>query len=185
LPLSTRITSLAFLIYAPLSVGALTWAWFGQGRLAWSLSSPWMDAPYPARLAASLGLGLALAVLVVASTPWLTRRAAWARALQAEMKPIIDELSPTDILFLALASGIAEELFFRGAMQPVLGLIVTSLIFGAVHSGPKPVFLWWSAWAFVMGLLFGGIFELTGVLWGPVLGHVLINQRNIRFMKGH
>ncbi len=101
------------------------------------------------------------------------------------MKPIIDELSPTDILFLALASGIAEELFFRGAMQPVFGLLVTSLIFGAVHSGPKPVFLWWSAWAFVMGLLFGGIFELTGVLWGPVLGHVLINQRNIRFMKGH
>ena len=185
MPLSTRITSLAFLIYAPLSAGALAWAWFGQDRWAWSLSSPWLEASYPARLAASVGLGLALALLVVMSTPWLTRRASWARALQAELQPIIEELSSTDIVLLAFASGVAEELFFRGAMQPALGLFVTSAIFGAVHTGPRRVFLWWSVWAFVMGLVFGAIFEATGVLWGPALGHVLINQRNMSFMKGH
>ncbi len=101
------------------------------------------------------------------------------------MRPIIEGLSATEILVLALTSGLAEELFFRGAMQPALGLLGTSLIFGAVHTGPKRVFLWWSAWAFVMGLLFGAIFEATGVLWGPVLAHVLINERNMSFMKGH
>jgi membrane protease YdiL (CAAX protease family) len=185
LPLSTRITSLAFWIYAPLSVGALAWAWFGQDRLAWSLSSPWMNTPYAARLLSSLGMGLALALFVIASTPWLLRRAAWARRLHEELKPIIEELSATEIFVLALASGVAEELFFRGAMQPALGLLATSLIFGAVHTGPKRVFLWWSMWAFVMGLAFGAIFEATGVLWGPVVAHVLVNQRNMTFMKGH
>jgi len=80
---------------------------------------------------------------------------------------------------------VAEELFFRGALQPVIGLLATSLIFGAVHTGPKRVFLWWSLWAFLVGLSFGVIFEATGVLWGPVLAHVLVNQRNMTFMRGH
>jgi len=173
------------LIYAPLSVAALAWAWFGQGRWAWSLSSPWMHAPYEARFLASLGAGLALAALVIISTPWLLRRASWARALHEELKPIIDDLSATEILFLAVTSGVAEELFFRGALQPVIGLLGTSLIFGAVHTGPKRVFLWWSLWAFLMGLLLGVIFEATGVLWGPIVAHVLVNQRNMTFMKGH
>ena len=101
------------------------------------------------------------------------------------MKPIVETLSSAEIFFLALASGFAEELFFRGAMQPVVGLIVTSLVFGAAHTGPKRVFLVWSIWAFVMGLAFGLIFEATGVLWGPVLSHVLINDRNMTYMRGH
>lgn len=126
-----------------------------------------------------------LAAAVIATTPALIKRAAWARALHRELKPIVEPLSSSEILLLALASGFAEELFFRGAMQPGLGLLLTSIIFGAVHTGPKRVFLAWSFWAFVMGLLFGAIFELTGVLWGPVLAHVLINERNMAYMKGH
>jgi membrane protease YdiL (CAAX protease family) len=185
LPLSTRITWLAFLIYAPLAVAALAWAWFGQDRLPWALSAPWLDATYTARLGLSLGLGALLAAAVIATTPWLVQRAAWARALHEEMKPIVEPLSSAQILLLASTSGFAEELFFRGAMQPSLGLLVTSLIFGAVHTGPKRVFLAWSAWAFVMGVLFGLIFEATGVLWGPVLAHVLINDRNMTYMRGH
>jgi membrane protease YdiL (CAAX protease family) len=133
----------------------------------------------------SVGLGMALALVVVKTTPPLIERTAWARALHDEMKPIVESLSAMQISFLAVSSGLAEELFFRGAMQPVLGLFATSVIFGAVHTGPKRVFLAWSIWAFVMGLLFGLIFEATGVLWGPVFAHVLINDRNLTYMKGH
>ena len=163
--------------------------WPGPGSavidLAWSLDASWLTASYPVRLALSLSLGLALAIVVVAATPALVKRTAWARALHAELKEIISPLSPTEIALLALASGLGEELFFRGALQPVLGLLLTSLIFGALHVGPKKVFLAWTFWAFVMGLLFGSIFELTGVLWGPVLAHVGINQRNMTFIRRH
>jgi len=185
LPLSTSITALAFLIYAPLSVAAVAWARLGQDRWPWSLSWPWLGGAYEARLAASLALGLAVATLVVVVTPWLVRRTTWARALVEELRPIVAELSSAEIAFLALVSGLAEELFSRGAMQPAIGLVTTSLIFGAVHTGPKRVFLWWAAWAFAMGLVFGAIFEATGVLWGAVLAHALINQRNMMFIKGH
>jgi membrane protease YdiL (CAAX protease family) len=84
---------------------------------------------------------------------------------------------------LALTSGVAEELFFRGGMQPVLGLLATSVIFGALHVGPREVFPAWAIWAFLLGLVLGSIFALTGMLWGPILAHVWINQRNMMFLK--
>ncbi len=185
LPSPTPITKIALIIYVPLALVALAWAWLAENRLAWSLDSSWLSASYPSRLGLSLALGFALALVVVSATPVLVKRTAWARELHAELKEIISPLSPTEITLLALASGLGEELFFRGALQPVLGLLLTSLIFGALHVGPKKVFLAWTFWAFVMGLLFGSIFELTGVLWGPVLAHVGINQRNITFIRRH
>ncbi|KPK15602.1 MAG: hypothetical protein AMJ62_08790 [Myxococcales bacterium SG8_38] len=144
-----------------------------------------MAAPFRTRLAVSLGLGLGVALVVVALTPRLVERAEWARALHAELKTIIAPLSKPEITMLALASGVAEEIFFRGAMQPVLGLVVASLIFGAFHLGPRKAFPAWAIWAFALGLLFGIIFELTGTLWGPVLAHVWINQRNMLFLRRH
>lgn len=185
MPSPTPITKIALIVYVPLALVALAWAWLDGHRLAWSLDAHWLTASYPVRLALSLALGLGLALLVVAATPALIKRTAWARALHAELKEIISPLSPAEITLLALASGLGEELFFRGALQPVLGLLLTSLIFGALHVGPKKVFLAWTFWAFVMGLLFGLIFELTGVLWGPVLAHVGINQRNMTFIRRH
>ena len=142
-----------------------------------------MHGSHALRLLVSLGLGLGLALAVVAMTPVFVERARWARALHEELAELIQALAPSEITVLALSSGIAEELLFRGAMQPVLGLLLSSAIFGLVHVGPRKVFLAWITWAFVMGLLFGLIFELTGVLWGPVLAHVWINQRNMSYIR--
>lgn len=183
MPSYVRITSLAAAVYLPLSAIALVWAWLRDGRPAWDLDAAWMSDPYPTRLLVSLGLGLLLGLAVVAATRLLVAHTQWARELQRELRAIVGDLSAGELTWLALLSGFAEELFFRGAMQPVLGLWLTSLIFGAVHTGPKRVFLAWSVWAFVMGVLLGAIFALTGVLWGAVLAHAWINQRNMRFIQ--
>jgi membrane protease YdiL (CAAX protease family) len=185
LPSSNRIIALALAIYLPLAAIGVAWARVGQGRSVWSLQQPWLSSPLVARTAASLALGMTLAVAVVLATPVLLERAQWARALHRELEPIVAPLSRLEVVVLALTSGLAEEVLFRGAMQPAVGLFITSLIFGAVHTGPKRVFVAWSLWAFVMGLAFGLIFELTGVLWGPILAHVMINERNMTYMKGH
>ncbi len=41
--------------------------------------------------------------------------------------------SPFDRVQISLFAGVGEELFFRGAMQPVLGIWLTSLIFVGMH----------------------------------------------------
>ena len=163
----------------------MAWAWIGDDRAAWVHPSPTSAAPFVDRLTLSLALGVLLGMIVTALTPILVERTAWARALQAELEPIAKALTGRDIALLALLSGVSEELFFRGAMQPVLGLLPTSLIFGALHTGPKRAFIAWSVWAFVMGLAFGWIYDFTGVLWGPVFAHVFINQRNLAYMRRH
>jgi membrane protease YdiL (CAAX protease family) len=183
LPSSRRITSLALLIYGPLALAGVLWARIGTDRWPWSLPEPWLGAPAWARLTLSLGSGLALALVVVAVTPRLVERTRWARALEAQLREILAPLSKTQITLLAIVSGLAEEIFFRGAMQPVLGLVAASVIFGAAHLGPREVFPAWAIWAFLLGLVLGSIFALTGMLWGPILAHVWINQRNMIFLK--
>lgn len=42
--------------------------------------------------------------------------------------------NPVGIATIALSAGICEEALFRGAMQPRLGVLWTSLVFAAVHS---------------------------------------------------
>ncbi len=147
-----------------------------------SVPSLWA-APVPpelVQLAASLVLGALLAWLTVASTQLLVRRVGWARALRAEFRAALEGARDRDLVLLAVASGTAEELLFRGAVQPVLGLALTSLLFGAVHFVPSRALLPWTAWAGVMGLLLGLIYDTTGSIVGCVLAHVAINAINLR-----
>jgi hypothetical protein len=58
-------------------------------------------------------------------------------------------------LILAIAAGVGEELLFRGALQPVLGLGFTAVLFGLVHVqyGFTPILLFVIFLALVLGLI--------------------------------
>ncbi|MGE0174239.1 MAG: lysostaphin resistance A-like protein [Oligoflexales bacterium] len=88
---------------------------------------------------------------------------------------ILGPLSLVALVFLALVSSIGEELLFRVAIQPSFGLVATSIIFGLLHMGPGGGISIWSLWALCAGLLIGWMFQRTGVIWGPVLCHFLVN----------
>ena len=79
------------------------------------------------------------------------------------------------IALLALLSSVAEEAFFRGALQPGLGLAATALLFGALHIGPSRHFLPWTLMAFGLGLWLGYLFDITGTLVAPIVCHGTIN----------
>ncbi len=172
-------------LYLPLAGVACLWSWLAAGTTPFSHPEPWLAAPYTTRFALSVLGGVGLGVMVVGLTQLLVRRAAWARDLHLEFRNLLGPLDAHTIAVLALCSGVAEEMFFRGAMLPALGLVLSSVIFGAVHVGPKRLFLPWTLWAFAMGLVFGVLFAATGVLWGPIIAHILINQRNMSFILEH
>lgn len=56
-------------------------------------------------------------------------------------------------LLLASSAAIGEEIFFRGAIQPVFGLIPTTLFFTLMHS--QVLFTPGMLWIFVVGLALG------------------------------
>ncbi|MEC9071682.1 MAG: CPBP family intramembrane glutamic endopeptidase [Myxococcota bacterium] len=83
------------------------------------------------------------------------------------------------ITVLAVTSSVADEILFRGAIQPLLGLVVTSLIFGLVHGGLSPRFRVWVGFATVGGFVLGGLSDFTGNLLAPMLCHLTLNYFNL------
>ena len=142
-----------------------------QGRLSWILFFPTERAA----AATCLLWGLGGALLLIGLSLYADRNFRWARLLDREFRKILVPLGSWQIGAIALFSGTAEEVFFRGAMQPLLGLVPTSLLFGAVHLIPRRVFLPWAAYAAFAGFLLGCLFELNGALLPNTLSHVAVN----------
>ena len=126
-----------------------------------------------------LVLGLAAGGAVLAISHWMTRCTAWGEALARALAGVLEGISVPNALLLALASGIAEEMLFRGALQPQVGWLAASLLFGLLHFVPRREFLPWTGFAVVVGFLFGALFLWTGNLVAPVVAHVMVNAVNL------
>lgn len=83
---------------------------------------------------------------------------------------------------LAVASSFGEEIFFRGALVPAVGLWASSVVFAFLHIGPKLRFLPWTFSSLVAGLVFGQLFLWSGDLSGPVVAHFTVNALNLRYL---
>jgi len=128
-------------------------------------------------------IGLLLGLFVVWLSRLATKKLMWARRLHQEFRHILGPLTNKEILLLALASSIGEELLFRGALQPWIGLWPQALIFALLHIGPGIRFLPWTISAFVLGALFGVLYSELGDLGAPIVAHFTINFINLHFIS--
>jgi membrane protease YdiL (CAAX protease family) len=130
----------------------------------------------------SLALGAGTAVLVLLASNILLRRVGLLRWFANEVRRLLGPIDRQTALHLSLSSGIAEEVFFRGVMQPAVGYVTTSVLFGIVHVGPSRRYLAWTAFAVAMGFILGWILEVTGSLLGPIIAHVAVNFVNLLYI---
>ena len=112
---------------------------------------------------------------------WTARTATGSR-LAAELGAIVAGLTSGQALGLAAISGLAEEAFFRGALQPRVGWLAASLLFGLAHFHPRRELRAWSLSAALAGLGFGALFAASGDLVAPALAHALLNGLNLRWL---
>ncbi len=143
----------------------------------------WLGMGGAASLLVSLGAGVCVGALTVAGTRVLVQRVAWARALHEALRPAVRGAGDGWLLAIAMASAVGEELLFRGLLVPLLGVVLSSLLFGALHQVRGEARWGWAAWAAGMGLLFALLFAATGSLAGPIVGHLVINAANLRFLR--
>jgi len=168
-----RMRSLATWFYLVLTLAGFGWIWLRTG-------SPMPDSLLGGEPLPSAAMGLACAAAVVAASVLLLRAFPPMRWLAEEFRRWLGPLDRRTAAHLAIVSGVGEEIFFRGAMQPALGFVLTSVVFGLVHCGPDRRYFAWTAFAVVMGFLLGGILEATGSLLGPMIAHAGINYLNLR-----
>jgi membrane protease YdiL (CAAX protease family) len=148
--------------------------------------APWLVLDGPVRAGLSLVLGLALAVLLVASTRIAVERWQWARRLHADLRPVAKNLTLPSIVIIATLSSLGEELFFRGFLTPFTGgIFIQAILFGLAHQVSGPSRWVWVTWASVVGLCLGAIFVLTGSLIGPIAAHAIANAYNLMFLRNH
>jgi uncharacterized protein len=127
-------------------------------------------------------LGLAVGLFVVWLTRLATRHFRWARQLHTSFRDLLGPLTTREIVILAVASSLGEELLFRGALLPWLGVWAQAGVFALLHVGPGKRFLPWTASAFALGAAFGGLALATQNLGAPIIAHAVINFLNLRFI---
>jgi hypothetical protein len=147
---------------------ALVWG-FLRG-ISW-----WKALHWNLGLVGGAALGLGLAFISHRLFEGLSRQFESVRWLREEcMGPIARVLSPGGKLMVALASGFGEEVLFRGILLTELGLVPSSLLFALLHLGDRRM-VWMAGWAFLTGLLMGGLVLLTGNLALAVVIHICNN----------
>jgi len=137
--------------------------------------------PHWALLAGPL-VGAAIGLGVVGLTRIATRRYRWARQLHTSFHDLLGPLTGREIVILALASSIGEELLFRGALLPWLGPWWQAVVFALLHVGPGKRFLPWTLSALALGIGFGWLTMWTNNLGAPIAAHFMINFLNLRFI---
>ncbi len=167
----------ATIFYLVLAIAGVVWVGSRTGTIPLELflktETLWLD----------LVIGL-LAGLLLAGFWEIGRRALpLARTLEERLGGMLEGLDRMQILSLGVFSGLAEELFFRGAMQSAWGFVPATILFAALHTGRSKDLRLWTAFALVAGALFGGLVLWRGVLLPACLAHFTVNTIGLELMS--
>jgi len=173
-----RLYRLAWGLYLVMAVGGALWIGARRGVIPLSLfldtRAWWLD----------LLLGAGAALLLLGVWKGAERTVPLARELDRQLMAALGPLQPAEVVGLALLSGFAEELLFRGAVQSAFGWLPATVAFAVLHSGPGKAFRLWTLFAAVAGLLFAALVEWRGNLCAPITAHVLVNAVNLWRLTG-
>ena len=175
LPKMPNITIIAAVFYSLLILVTLPLLYWREGQL---LPSRYWRGDYPWYEQVVLGLIFAIVFILIAigARHWFE----WVRRAESDLRQMLGWLSWWQILIIALCSGIGEELFFRGLLQPWLGLWLTSILFGIAHPPATPNLFFYPFLALIVALGLGWMFQITGQsLLAPCTAHFVINMVNL------
>jgi membrane protease YdiL (CAAX protease family) len=157
----------------------------------------WFSRPHPVELFSrpagpltQLLVGQVLA-LIAAVASWVlfrltSRSASSARTIESYARLDLSGLNP---LWISIAAAIGEEMLFRAALQPLLGVWIVSLLFLLTH---VPVYRFrkldgatiaQAASVFIGSVVLGYVFQYVGLLaamlvhmWIDVVGLLLVRR---------
>jgi membrane protease YdiL (CAAX protease family) len=169
-----RFVGLAAVFYGTLFLAAVVFSALRDRNLFMLGGSPFL----------SLSVGGVTACGTVALGVCLYRLLPAVQKLSDELAPrLVDNAGNSELILVSVFSGVGEEAFFRGALQPELGLVAASVLFGALHVVPEPRFFIWTLLSVGAGFLFGFIYQRTGGLLAPTTAHVLHNAATLLLWK--
>jgi membrane protease YdiL (CAAX protease family) len=126
------------------------------------------------------GLGIAVGAHLLIASPLLNEvNSSYARLLGRF------RLTFSEILLISLCAGVGEEMLFRGAVQPFLGIPIASVLFVAIHGYLNPRDWRLSVYGIFMtaGIALLGYLCHTRGLLSAIVGHTLIDVYLLLYMQ--
>ncbi len=117
--------------------------------------------------------GVLLAVVMVAALAMAFGQDAWVTEPPSEIIVWMVELGVGTRLLISLSAGVAEELFFRGYLQPRLGIWASTAFFVAAHAGYGRPFMLLGVT--LLSLLYGLLSRWRGNVWAAISAHFLFD----------
>ena len=114
-----------------------------------------------------------LALVVINGLVWVTSEHLRV-AITELFQLVFASLHLPDLVLVSLLSGISEEIAFRGVLQPLVGLTVSSFLFALLHVPSRNLWVY-GLWALFASLYLGNLYVWTGNLFVPIGVHVLNN----------
>ncbi len=125
------------------------------------------------------GVGIGMGLVIAGASSLIVKWVPPAKALEQEFGWLLGNQNVWEIGVLALLSGIAEEIVFRGALRAALGPVITVVVFAAAHPPFNSRLTLWPLFALVVGVLLELEFVWTEGLIAPILTHVVVNFVNL------
>lgn len=176
-----------------LLVAALAWSWLahdGGLSLRWRRESAeglGLRTADPARevvIGLVFGIAAWAVVLAVAMVAALVLGAlGGGEAIGTAPSPLVVGIAGLPIgwrLALSLAAGVGEEIFFRGLLQPRIGLWASTLLFAIGHVGYGQPFLLLGVT--LLSLIYGLLAAWRGNVWAAVVAHALFDAVQLLFI---
>lgn len=125
-----------------------------------------------------VGIGLLAGVISgfiaywISSRPFIQKSSSKYNDLISQLK-----LNKSEIIFISICAGFGEEILFRGAIQPLIGIIPTAVFFVAVHGYLNPRDWRISVYGLIMTVIicgFGYLTERYGI-WTAIVAHAMID----------
>jgi len=168
-----KIITLCVSIYGSVGLLSFFWLWWREELNLLVGNRPLQMTIY----------GIVVGVGIVGAWKLSTLFFEQARYLEQSLSRELGPISLKTTFILAFFSSIGEELFFRGVIQPQIGLWWTALIFGVLHIPFRKEMFMWPIFAFLMGLFLGWSFEFSGSLIFPIMVHFVNNWINLWLMS--
>lgn len=159
-------------LYGAMGAAALVWLWWRDRLDALQEQAIGRHGP----LAAS-GVGLAAGVAAAAATAWATPRVAGLREVMATAQRLFAKTGEGVGIAFVLIAALAEELFFRLAVQDAFGLFGSVAAYTLLHStvgGMRWIYL-----PLLHALLLGGIVQAGFGLLGSTTAHAILNHLSL------
>lgn len=130
-------------------------------------------------------IGSASGLFLGLGAQWVVSRK-FMQSIEKKYASLIYRLGLTGrgIILLSFCAGFGEELFFRGAVQPLIGIWITAILFVAIHGYLNPM-----NWRITLyGLYMTGVIAILGYfteyfgIWSACFAHTAIDIVLFRYL---